>query len=214
MSWVGKFYGYKALRTHPTPFILFSFLKRLSLWTDITCFWGWTLIWIHCTYFGWCFEWTQNATPRSWLKTFCISKRKSWGCGIFISRSQYSYRHERTGINIQFLLLYGPISFPFAVNTFNFSWPHLNGRQNNSCPILELLFHSQAEYFSRSVNQSSTPAVLQSGLCLSIWVSTINSYLFSRPTISSLFLITCLKRTLVQTLRLCTGRTAHRKVKV
>ena len=80
----------------------------------------------------------------------------------FISRSQYSHRHGGEGgdINIHFLLFCRPTPFTVAVNTFNISWSHLNGRQNNSCPILELLFCSQAEFFfSRSVNQSSTPAV-------------------------------------------------------
>lgn len=151
MSRVRKFYGYTASRTHPFPFILFSFRKRLPLWTDITRFWGRTLIWIHCTYFGRYFEWTQNATAEVDSKLSVFLNGKAGDVGFYFPLLN-SYRHEKSGINTHFFPLYRPMALPFAVNAFTSSWPHLNGRQSISCLMLEYLCCLRVEPFSRFVN--------------------------------------------------------------
>lgn len=189
MSWVGKFYGYKALRTHPTPFILFSFLKRLSLWTDITCFLR-TNIDTNTLHIFWVIVWMNTkCNSQCWLKTFCISKRKSWGCGILFPALNTHMDMGKKDINVYFLLLCRPTPFTVSVNTFNFSWPHLNWRQNNSCPILKLLCCSQAEFFFQGLLINLLLPLFAEWTMLHVWASTINSYLFSRPTMSSPFVL-------------------------
>lgn len=132
----------------------------------------------------WMIFWMNaKCNSRSWLKTFCISKRKSRGCGNFSIPLISTWK---SGMNAQFLLLYRPISFQVAVNTFNFSWPHLNGKQNNSCPILDMVFAGRSFFFQGLLINLLLPLLAELTV-LPAWVSTLKSYLFSRRTMPSPF---------------------------
>jgi hypothetical protein len=72
----------------------FPFSKDFLCGRILHVFWGRTLMWIHCTYFGRYFEWTQNATPDVDSKLFVFLNGKL-GMWDFFSRSQYSYRHGK-----------------------------------------------------------------------------------------------------------------------
>lgn len=187
MSWVGKFYGYKALRTHPTPFILFSFLKRLSLWTDITCFWRTNIDTNTLHIFCMMFWMNTKCNSRCWLKTFCISKRKSWGCGILFPAhiSTWKNGHKCTffypsivltllELQLMFLIFHDQVWMEGRIIHVQ-SWNYYAVRRQKFFQglLIKLLLPLFAEW-----------AVLP------VWASTINSYLFSRPTISSLFVFT------------------------
>jgi len=164
----------------------FPFSKDFLCGRILHVSWGRTLIRIHCTYFVWYFEWTQNATPDVDSKLFVFLNGKARDVGFYFP---LTYRHERTGINVHFLILYKPNSFTVAFNTFNFSWPHLNGRQNNSCPVLELLCCLQVENFQGLLIKLLLPLFAECAV-LPVRASTISSYLFSRPTMSSHFVFT------------------------
>jgi len=63
--------------------------------------------------------------PKLTQNFFVFLNGKAGDVGFyFISRSQYSYRHKRAGINVHFfLLLHSNTSCTVAVNTFTFLWP-------------------------------------------------------------------------------------------